>query len=70
VSAGTVSLGAGVTVNATLTGGTSTLMRAGAFEGVENLGSWPDSPKVKFFVSSDGKSLLMSIFGGTTIIFR
>ena len=70
VSAGTIALGAGVAVNATFTGGTYTLMRADTFEGVENLASWPDSPKVKFFVSSDGKSLLMSIFSGTTIIFR
>ena len=70
VSAGTIALGAGVTVNATFTGGTYTLMRADTFEGVENLASWSDSPKVKFFVSSDGKSLLMSVFSGTTIIFR
>ena len=67
---GTIALGADVTVNATFTGGTYTLMRAGSFEGVENLASWSDSPKVKFFVSSDGKSLQMSIFSGTTIIFR
>ena len=40
------------------------------FEGVENLASWSDSPKVKFFVSTDGKSLQMSIFSGTTIFFR
>ncbi len=67
---GTIALGADVTVNATFTGGLCTLMRAGSFEGVENLASWSDSPKVKFFVSSDGKSLQMSIFSGTTIIFR
>ena len=67
---GTIALGADVTVNATFTGGTYTLMRAGSFKGVENLASWSDSPKVKFFVSSDGKSLQMSIFSGTTIIFR
>ena len=67
---GTIALGADVTVNATFTGGTYTLLRAGSFEGVENLASWSDSPKVKFFVSSDGKSLKMSIFSGTTIIFR
>ena len=63
-------LGADITVNTTFTGGTYTLMRAGSFEGVENLASWSDSPKVTFFVSSDGKSLQMSIFSGTTIIFR
>ena len=67
---GTIALGADITVNTTFTGGTYTLMRAGSFEGVENLASWSDSPKVKFFVSSDGKSLQMSIFSGTTIIFR
>ena len=67
---GTIALGADVTVNAMFTGGLCTLLRAGSFEGVENLASWSDSPKVKFFVSPDGKSLKMSIFSGTTIIVR
>ena len=67
---GTVVLGANVRVDTSFESGMATLMRAAAFEGVENLSSWTDSSKVRFFVSSDGKALQMLVGSGTMVIFR
>ena len=67
---GTVVLGANVRVDTSFESGMATLMRAAAFEGVENLSSWTDSSRVRFVVSSDGKALQMVVGGGTLMIFR
>ena len=67
---GTVALGANVRVETSFASGVVTLMRAAAFEGVANLSSWTDSPKVRFVVSPDGTSLQMVVSSGTMVIFR
>lgn len=75
VSAGTVALGANVTVTSSFMGGTRALIRAAAFTGVENLNSWnvvlSRSGLSEFRLSADGKTLeLRAVSRGFSISIR
>ena len=67
-AAGTVALGANVTVNATFTEGKHDLIRAASFAGLKNLATWravlPGGREAILAVSRDGKSIVMKVQKG------